>query len=451
MMLMKRLTLLGAVLAVALGGATAAPAAEAGGVVYTTAAMPRQPALGDALPAQGTAISNRTLARVFTMLTHDMEWGASRPHLVRYEGPISVGMEGPGLSQYTAFLDQFLVLLRQKTGIEIARRETGQNLHIRFVGESFNGLLPTVSCLVAPGDIEWSRFARNPGRHGGRALARARAVEDMTIFIPETAAPYLVRNCMLEEITQALGTANDLYGLGNSIFNDDAAHIWPTELDYLMLRVLYSPEMHTGMDRATTETTAREVLDRINPAGVSAPAATVPDQVRMAPWRDRIHRVFSRRTRPAQAEKLAEEALEIARSEAPQSAYHCHSLLTLGRVTARLAPGRSIEVFDGADRVCREVHGDRDIRLARIAIERAVALLRLHRFDEALPLTDDALPILAAYGQDERISSLYAVQSIALSRLGRMDRAQDAQDLAQQWGAYALGVESETVARWASR
>lgn len=446
--MMKRLALFGAFLAVALGGATQAGAAEARSVAYTTSALPAFPALGTAVPARGTAISNQSLARIFTTLTLDMEWGASRRNLVRYERPVSVGLEGPGISQYTSFLDGFLADLRNNTGVNIARQPSGQNLHIRFVGSEFNRLLPTVSCLVAPGNLGWKEFSKNPGRYGGRALVKARAIDHMTIFIPQTAAPYLVRNCLLEEVTQALGTANDLYGLGDSIFNDDAAHVWPTELDYLMLRVLYNPQMRTGMDRETTERTALAVLDRVNPAGIGAPPLLMPAQRRMAGWRQRIQRVFSRKTEQREALRLAEEALDIARAKAPGSAYHCHSLITLGRVVNRSSAERAVQLFDEAKEVCSRVHGPQDIRIARIGMERANALLKLGRFDEVIPLTDEVLPILAAHGQDERISALYALQSAALAAIGDRARAQAAQALAAEWGAYSLGVDSEVLARW---
>jgi hypothetical protein len=91
------------------------------------------------------------------------------------------------------------------------------------------------------------------------------------VFIPDNAPPFQVRSCLLEEIPQAMGLVNDLYGLGSSAFNDDGAHVWPTKLDYLMLRVLYAPDMETGLTRSVVEARARSVLDRINPAGIGAP------------------------------------------------------------------------------------------------------------------------------------------------------------------------------------
>ncbi|MEL6479550.1 MAG: DUF2927 domain-containing protein [Pseudomonadota bacterium] len=259
----------GLALALAVLVAACAPERQ---IPLATAPLPAAPELAGTVPAGHTAYDNASLAALFARLTHGLEWGPSRPNLVRFEGPVRVALTGPGSAAYTGFLDGYLSLLRGRARIDLARRIEAANLHIRFVeGPRFRRLLPTISCLLAPGDLSWSRFAADPDRHGGRALQEARRVSAMTIFIPQTAPPYLIRSCLIEEVAQALGPANDLYGLGPSIFNDDAAHIWPTALDLLMLRVLYDPALRTGLTRAETERRAREVLARINPQGQGAP------------------------------------------------------------------------------------------------------------------------------------------------------------------------------------
>ena len=56
-----------------------------------------------------------------------------------------------------------------------------------------------------------------------------------------------MRDCLAEEITQALGPANDLYRLPDSIWNDDNFHGMATAFDMLILRALYQPELESGM------------------------------------------------------------------------------------------------------------------------------------------------------------------------------------------------------------
>ena len=422
-------------------GAGCDPAREAPAQATPVAvAMPSFPGLGAALPAGHTGYDNASLARLFVSLSHDTEWGARRRHLVRYEAPVSVGLEGAGAERHIAFLDGFLRQLASNSGVAITRNPEGSNLHIRLVaGKRFDALLPTAFCVVAQGEVSWNTFASDPSTHGARALLAAERIVQMTIFIPDTAPPYLVRNCLLEEIPQALGLANDLYGLGSSMFNDDAAHVWPTKLDYLMLRVLYAPEMVTGLDRRETGARALEVLNRINPAGIGAPLLLLR-QRSLGDWPELIQNVFSRAVSEREARGYAEKALTIVEAYAPMSAQHCHTLITAGRVLSRQEPQRALQLFEQARRVCDAAHGVSDVRHARIALESACALLRLDRFSEVIAVTEAAWPVLAAHGQDERLAVLYTIQGEALAAAEPgSPRAAGVARLAAEWTAYALG------------
>ncbi len=46
-----------------------------------------------------------------------------------------------------------------------------------------------------------------------------------------------MRDCLHEELAQALGPLNDLYRLSNSVFNDDNFHSVLTGFDMEMLRL----------------------------------------------------------------------------------------------------------------------------------------------------------------------------------------------------------------------
>ncbi|MEM9737414.1 MAG: DUF2927 domain-containing protein, partial [Pseudomonadota bacterium] len=364
--------------------------------------------------------------------------------------PVRVAMGGPGSGAYLGFLDRYLTLLRREAGIDIARGPGAANLHIRFVaGPDFTRRLPRISCVVAPGDLTWAEFRANPDRLGGRSLERAFRISAMTIFLPESAAPYLIRSCLIEEIAQALGPANDLYGLGPSIFNDDAAHIWPTALDLMVLKVLYQPEMRSGLGRRETERRAREILARLNPEGARAPALTLPSQRAMGAWRETHAEVFSRATSQNRAPDLARKALEIAAARAPESAYHCHAQRTLGRVLARTRPGEALAVLGEATRLCARVHGRSDIRLSLIALERAVALIRQGSYAAALATLNAHEARLAALGQEERLAALYGLKAQALGGAGLLSEADRARRQAHIWAAYAYGAQSSQATRFA--
>lgn len=414
---------------------------------YRPGALPTAPALGRALPAGTTAYNNASLADLLVTLTHDLEWGASRPHLIRFDGPIAVGVTGAG-QPYLPFLDGFLAQLRNQTGINISRGAGPHNLVVRFVpGREFRAMVPQHFCVVAPGLIQWDSFKQSPIRYGTRAYETQATLAGMTIFIPDNAQPHVVRTCLIEEVVQALGPANDLYGLGPSIFNDDAAHIWPTRLDYLMLRVLYAPEVRAGMNRRETRDAALQVLARLNPAGIGAPPLPRLGGAQMADWQKAIRAAFDPRKPRTARIREAERAFELAARQRPGSAFHCRAadaLIRVGRQDGRRIMAR----VANADQICAQAHGADDIRVARIKL----GLARLH-YDAGNPaaavaITEGLDAQLAAHGHDERLTALYALRAAALGAIQQSASGIEARRRAGAWGAYALGSDHPNVRRW---
>jgi len=402
--------------------------------------VPDVPVLYRGLPAGDTRYANDSLAELLATLTHETEWGGRRPHLVRYEEPVTVGIDGPGAGRYRRFLEDYFAYLRRNAQVDIRTGEVGRNLFIRFVpGGQFRRLLPAAACVLVSGDTDWSRYAAAPDRVGGIALLRAERIERMTIFLPDSAVPYRVRSCLLEEIAQALGPVNDLYGLGPSIFNDDFAHLWPTALDLMMLRVLYDRTLATGLDRAETVRRARAVLDRVNPAGRSARPLPPLEPRGTVAWRKRVERVVSRSISGAERMAEARAALDLAEARFPNTAQHCHSLILLGRVLSRVAPAEALDLFERALAVCRGAHGPGDVRLARIRLEIGGARLAFDQPRLAAEATRGIEGPLADHGLDERLAALYALRADAYARAGDPRLAAEATALSEAWARYALG------------
>lgn len=409
------------------------------GTPYRTADQPSFPPFGSALPAGHTRYSNESLASVFVRLTHDLEWGGRRPHLVRYETPVSVGVTGRPAPQYTAFIDRFLANLRAQTGIRIARSTAPHNLTVNFIpGQQFRQKLPQHFCVVAPGSLTWDEFKADPVKHGTRSFERNRTLEAMSVYIPDNLEPYLIRLCLIEEIVQALGPANDLFALGPSLFNDDNVHVWPTKLDYLMLRVLYAPEMRTGLDRTETRRRASALLSKLNAEGsAAAPPLRLLSARRMQEWTDLVTKADADDRR---------QALDIARRQMPGTAYHCHSLIALARLQ-RQDPETSLRTLSEAERICIATHGVDDLRTVLIRLELARALFKTGKALEAYQLSDGLAQRLAAFGKDERLVALYDLQAAALRAIQQGTKSFEARRRAGEWGAYALGRDHADVLR----
>lgn len=425
----------------------AAPSSTVGTAPHEAGSLPGHPRLGSALPAGHTRYDNAWITDAFVRLTHDLEWGQRRPHLLRYEEPINIVMSGPGAAGYTSFVDAYLAELRTRAGVAIGRAPGSGNLLVRFVpGADFRAQIPKHSCVVAPGRLEWETFRRDPTKFGTRAFERQRSLQAMTVFIPANAEPYLIRTCLIEEIAQALGPANDLYELSFSIFNDDAVHLWPTALDYLMLRVLYSPQMRSGLSRGETRRVVRSVLAQLNPIGERAPPQTRINPNDMREWSTKISAVFERSPSAGSRRRSANQALAIAIRRRPGSAFHCQSLVTLARVS-RDEPAAELGFLERAERICARVHGSDDLRIALIKLSRARALFRAGRPSAALGLSEGLESRLASHGKAERLVSLYALQEAALRAIQQGSRSFAARRLAAEWGAYALGRRHPEVRR----
>ena len=337
--------------------------------------------------------------------------------------------------------------LRAQTGIDIARGPAPQNMTVRFVpGAAFRARVPQHFCVVAPGQLDWDTFRTDPARYGTRAFETARSLGAMTVFIPDNAEPWLVRTCLIEEIAQGMGPANDLYGLGPSIFNDDAAHTWPTALDYLMLRVLYQPEMRTGLGRAETRTRARAVLARLNPQGEGAPPLP-PLRIRqMREWADMLRQAFDEDRSRARRLETAREATSLAGSLARGSAHHCHSLTVESRLTRGPATGR-LAAINRALGICSRAHGPGDIRVIRLMLDKARATHMAGRAGAAYGLSEPLEALLAGHAKDERLVALYALQAASLRAIQQPEQSAIARRKAAAWGAHALGRDHPDVVR----
>jgi hypothetical protein len=195
--------------------------------------------------------------------------------LRRWEAPIRVGVRfGPSVSPDRQATDRariasFVARLAQITGHPMSVDDGNPNFFVYVVSEDerealgpvINATLPGLSPSDVAGITQMPRstyclvYAMAEGNSGAytRAFAVIRAEH-----------PDLLRlSCLHEEMTQGLGLPNDSPRARPSIFNDDEEFALLTDQDEMMLRILYSPELHPGMSvaevRPIVETLARRM------------------------------------------------------------------------------------------------------------------------------------------------------------------------------------------------
>ena len=415
--------------------------------------VPTDAAFAASVPVGHTRFSNDSLSGLFTDLVFDTEWGETVPRLLRLEAPVSVGLEGPNSTSYTEFVDALLMQISREVGIAIGRAAPPNGLVVRFVPGNEWAPLDGNQCVIVFGRPAWRQFLQNRRRYSNWQAVDQADLSLRTVFIPTTNEPHEVRECLIEEITQALGPANDIYGLGPSIFNDDDAHVWPTRLDYLMLRVLYDPEMSAGIGRREARLRARRILDRINPDGMTAPVLPDHRQMDFLKWRRHLHDLFdlinSGSTETAKARAIVASILEEARMRAPNSPYHCEALSVAATLESERSAAHAMPVLDQARDVCARAHGETDIRGAELRLARAVALLSQKQDRRALEEVSDLPQRFRAYGQEAQLAIAHAVRWTALHNLND-PKAAEAKKLAVVWTIYAFGEDHDAVQRWRS-
>ncbi|MEY8839874.1 DUF2927 domain-containing protein, partial [Cribrihabitans sp. XS_ASV171] len=280
---------------------------------------------------QPPARSNANIAADFLDLHFELESGRQLPVMTRFETPITVKVTGTPPPSLQSDLSRLLSRLRNEAGIDIRQVSSGAaNITIEAVSRSeIRRALPQAACFVVPNVTSLSDFRRERRRDKTNwSLLETR--ETLGIFVPNDATPQEVRDCMHEELAQAIGPLNDLYSLPESIFNDDNMHTVLTGFDMLILRATYAPELRSGMTRAEVARVLPDLLARLNPRGIGL----APQRVVRTPrsWIDAMQRALGPGSGLETRVRAADEATRIAQSQGWTDQRRAFSHYTLGRM-----------------------------------------------------------------------------------------------------------------------
>ena len=336
-------------------------------------AMPPMKSFSGQLP-EPPRRSNRDIARDFIDLSMTLESGRALERFTRFEEPVTVRVTGAAPPTLVPDLDRLLARLRREAGIDISR-VTGRraNITIEAVTRSqIRRSLPQAACFVVPNITSLSQYssARHSRKTNWTQIDRR---ETLAIFVPGDAAPQEVRDCLHEELAQALGPLNDLYRLPNSVFNDDNVHTVLTGFDMLILRAYYAPELANGMSRAEVAARLPAILARLNPAGESRAPRPTTETPRA--WIRAIQTALGPGTADRQRRAAAATALRIARSMGWTDHRRAFSHYALGRLIEDGDADTAQRHFAAADTFYRRTPGT-DLHRAHAAAQLAGQAIR---------------------------------------------------------------------------
>lgn len=393
----------------------------------------------------GLSRSNGEMADDIADLVFRLESGRSVPMLTRFDGPITVRMTGRVPPNAAADLGRLLGRLRAEAGLDITSTSNpGASITIEFLPRAtMNGLVPQAACFVAPRVTSWSEY-RQARRRGGTDWTTLTRRDHASVFIPSDTAPQEVRDCLHEEMAQALGPLNDLYRLPDSVFNDDNMHGVLTGFDMLVLRVIYSPALVNGMSEGEVRARLPDILSAINPGGGFGGGSGAGDDTPRG-FVDAIEAAIGGRASIGSRRAAAMRAVAIAEAAGWQDARTGFAHLLLGRLALASEPDLALRSLARAGTIY-SARGY-DIQAAHVDMQLAAFALTQGDAEGVLDRTSRALQVATAAENAGLMASLMMVKAEALDLLGRTDEAADERRASLGWARYGFGSAADVQAR----
>ena len=383
--------------------------------------------------------SNRDIYRDFMDLAFQLESGRTLALFTRFEGPVSVRVTGSPPPNLAPDLNRLLFRLRNEAGIQIAHSsDANANITIEAVSRAdIRRHLPNAACFVVPNISALSEY-RAAKRSRATNWRRLKRREKLAIFLPSDASPQEVRDCLHEELAQALGPLNDLYRLPDSVFNDDNVHTVLTGFDMLILRAYYAPELRNGMARGQVAARLPAILSRLNPAGDQV-APRHADATPRA-WIRAIQTALGPDTRPEQRRAAATEAVKIAQTMGWGDHRRAFSHFILGRLNQGADPRFAQTQFQMADQFYRQTPNT-SLHQANAASHLAAHAISRGQGPEALAIIGPHLAIAERHENAALLAALLMLRAEALELSGRVSEAKAVRLDSLGWARYGFGAD----------
>ena len=406
--------------------------------ISSTSTLPPMKSFGATQPSAPVR-SNKDLAVDFIELSFQMESGRALPVLTRFETPVTVRVTGAAPATLGSDLSRLISRLRSEAKIDISyTTNSSANITIQAVSRAdIRRVLPQAACFVAPNVSTLSEYrsARRQPRTNWTLLQKR---ERMAIFLPNDASPQEVRDCLHEELAQALGPLNDLYRLPDSVFNDDNVHTVLTGFDMMILRAYYDPALRSGMSRGQVAAALPEIFSRINPRGNYRPAR-VSTRTPLA-WSRAIQIALGRSVSFSSRHAAAREAIRISTAMGWQDNRRAFAHYAMGRVLQNTDPQGAQYHYATADRFYAQTPGT--------ALHRAYVATQLGGYAVSQGQGDAALRLIAPHIDIARksqnaalLATLLLLRSEALELENRTAEARSVRLDSIGWARYGFGPD----------
>ncbi|EEX10516.1 putative lipoprotein [Ruegeria lacuscaerulensis ITI-1157] len=403
----------------------------------TEAALPQSRSFGAARPFP-PARSNANIAADFLDLHFELESGTPLPVFTRFETPVTVRLTGAPSPTMQADLDRVLSRLRNEAGIDIQQVTDGSaNITIEAVTQrQIQRVLPQAACFVVPNAESLAEYQRDR-RKPKSSWTSLRTRERLAIFVPNDVSPQEIRDCLNEELAQALGPLNDLYRLPDSVFNDDNFHTALTGFDMLILRAAYAPELRSGMTRTEVAQVIPGVIARLNPRGARLPVR--PETRTPREWIDAVQTAVGNGSSLRRMRAL-HRAMRIGQEQGWTDQRRAYPHYLKGRMGQFDNPDESQRQYAVALQYLRSTPGT-EVHQAHVITQMAAYALTRGAGPEMLPEIDAAIETMQRAENAALLATLLLLKSEALKQAGRPEAARAVRLDSLGWARYAFGSE----------
>ncbi len=389
--------------------------------------------------------SNREIGKDFMDLAFRMESGRPVARLTRFEAPISVRVTGDIPPSLTPDLRALLSRLQNEAGIDIFMTGAqSASITVEAIPRAtLNAAVPRAACFVVPRVSSWEEFKtarRTPTVDWTTLERRDRAA----VFVPSDVAPQEIRDCLHEELAQALGPLNDLYRLSDSVFNDDNIHAVLTSFDMLILRAYYDPGLRNGMSRGEVAARLSPILSRLNPAGDQRSARPQNDTTR--DWIDNIETALTAGSSAQRRRNAALQAVSLADAMNWSGPRNGFANYAFGRLNVGYNSDIALAAFNESLRIYNRSPETR-LHAAHVSVQLAAFAMSSGDGQAVLNLVDNAMPIAAAHENAALLATLMMFKAEALEMLGRTPEGRAVRMDSLGWARYGFGKDSNVRAR----
>ncbi|PIB24283.1 hypothetical protein BFP76_03415 [Amylibacter kogurei] len=405
---------------------------------------PRTPAGMQSFAAQnysrGVARSNVDIAADIIDLSFALENGQRLPVFTRFETPVRVGFVNSAPRVLRQDLQNLIARIRNEAGIDIAAVSTGANINIDIVnGNQMRGVENKV-CFIAP-NVE--SFAQYRKRRSDPALRWENQTtrNQVLIVIPDDATPQVMRDCLHEELAQALGPLNDLYHLSDSVFNDDDFHLILTPFDMLVLRALYSDELQSGMTLPQVAARLPNILAALNPRGRSA--MSNPRPATSQSWANDIRTAQNPNNDLARRLRSANSAVNASVSFGYGPTRQGFAQYLRADILADHQQSGAAQGFAQTYDLFKSAFGQNDIHTAHASVQMASLALSAQKYTLADAVLTPAIASARRHENATLLVQLLALRASLGDATGNFAAARNARAGVNAWGQYAFGNRTD--------